>query len=208
MQTLTTIGFVSGRGKSYLAALVSFSFSLALIGDKSCFFSVTALRLGKDNPGGLDKVDPHERVQAWLDRFGLGLKVIATPSDTATAEAAAAALGKEVGQIAKSLLFRVGEEYVMVVAAGDVKIKLGALKRVVGGKPRLATAEEVREITGYPVGGVCPFALPRPLRVLLDQSLARFPVVYAAAGTPHSAVPVTLEQLAKITGGEIVEISA
>jgi prolyl-tRNA editing enzyme YbaK/EbsC (Cys-tRNA(Pro) deacylase) len=55
---------------------------------------------------------------------------------------------------------------------------------------------------------VCPFALPRPLRVLLDQSLARFPVVYAAAGTPHSAVPVTLEQLAKITGGEIVEISA
>ncbi|MDK2924713.1 MAG: hypothetical protein PWQ41_487 [Bacillota bacterium] len=153
-------------------------------------------------------MDPHERVQAWLDRFGLGLKVVATPLDTATAEAAAAALGKEVGQIAKSLLFRVGEEYVMVVAAGDVKIKLGALKRVVGGKPRLASAEEVAEITGYPVGGVCPFALPRPLRVLLDRSLARFPVVYAAAGTPHSAVPITLEQLAKITGGEIVEVSA
>ncbi|BCV24150.1 MAG TPA: YbaK/EbsC family protein [Firmicutes bacterium] len=153
-------------------------------------------------------MDPHERIQTWLDSFGLGLKVIATPADTATAEAAAAALGKEVGQIAKSLLFRVGDQYIMVVAAGDVKIKAGALKAVAGGKPRLATPAEVERVTGYPVGGVCPFALPHPLRVLLDRSLARFPVVYAAAGTPHSAVPVTLEQLQKLTGGEIVQVTA
>lgn len=152
-------------------------------------------------------MDPHERVQAWLDQFGLGLKVITTPENTATAEAAAAALGTEVGQIAKSLLFRVGDEYVMVVAAGDVKIKAGLLKAAAGGKPRLATAAEVEEVTGYPVGGVCPFALPHPVRVLLDASLARFPVVFAAAGTAHSAVPVSLDQLRLITRGEVVQVS-
>jgi prolyl-tRNA editing enzyme YbaK/EbsC (Cys-tRNA(Pro) deacylase) len=152
-------------------------------------------------------VHPHKRVQAWLDGFNLGLKVIATPQDTATAEAAATALGTEVGQIAKTILFRIGSRYVLVVAAGDVKIKAGALKAVAGGKPRLATPEEVEEVTGYPVGGVCPFALPQPVQVLLDASLGRFPVVYAAAGTPHSAVPITLAQLQQVTGGQIVDVT-
>jgi prolyl-tRNA editing enzyme YbaK/EbsC (Cys-tRNA(Pro) deacylase) len=146
-------------------------------------------------------VHPHKRVQAWLDGFNLGLKVIATPQDTATAEAAATALGTEVGQIAKTILFRIGSRYVLVVAAGDVKIKAGALKAVAGGKPRLATPEEVEEVTGYPV------ALPQPVQVLLDASLGRFPVVYAAAGTPHSAVPITLAQLQQVTGGQIVDVT-
>jgi len=137
----------------------------------------------------------------------MGLKVIDLDKDTATAELAARALGVEVGQIAKSLLFRVGEEYVMVVAAGDVKIKAGKLKAVAGGKARLATPEEVLKVTGYPVGGVCPFALANPVRILLDTSLGKYHVVYAAAGTPHSALPVTLDQLAAITGGEIVDLT-
>ena len=70
----------------------------------------------------------------------------------------------------------------------------------------MATAEEVLEITGYPIGGVCPIDLKTPLRILLDDSLAQYPLVYAAAGTANSALPVTLAQLQEITGGEIVAL--
>ena len=152
-------------------------------------------------------MDAHARVQAYVDQFDMGLKVIALDEDTATAKLAAQALGVEVGQIAKSLLFRVGEEYVMVVAAGDVKIKAGKLKAAAGGKAKMATPEEVLEVTGYPVGGVCPFALANPVRILLDKSLGQYDVVYTAAGTAHSALPITLDQLAIITGGEIVNLT-
>jgi len=152
-------------------------------------------------------MDAHARVQAYVDQFGLGLRVISLDKDTATAELAARALGVEVGQIAKSLLFRVGEDYVMVIAAGDVKIKAGKLKAVAGGKAKMATPAEVLAVTGYPVGGVCPFALANPVRLLLDSSLGKYEVVYAAAGTPHSALAITLDQLATITGGEIVDLS-
>ncbi len=156
------------------------------------------------------KLDVHTKVQAWLDQFNLGLKIIDTPENTATAELAAAALGTEVGQIAKSLLFRVGDDdYVMVITAGDVKVKSGKLKAIVGSKPRMASVDEVQAVTGYSIGGVCPFDLPEEskIKILLDDSLGRFPVVYAAAGTDHSAVGVTLEQLQQITGGTIVSVT-
>lgn len=155
-------------------------------------------------------MDVHTKVQAWLDQFNLGLKIIDTPENTATVELAAAALGTEVGQIAKSLLFRLGDdEYVMVVTAGDVRVKSGKLKSVVGSKPRMAGVEEVRAVTSYSIGGVCPFDLPAQsnVKILLDESLARFPIVYAAAGSDHSAVGVTLEQLEQITGGTVVEVT-
>ncbi|HHV06638.1 MAG TPA: YbaK/EbsC family protein [Firmicutes bacterium] len=155
-------------------------------------------------------MDVHTKVQAWLDQFNLGLKIIDTPENTATAELAAAALGTEVGQIAKSLLFRVGDDdYVMVITAGDVKVKSGKLKAIVGSKPRMASVDEVQAVTGYSIGGVCPFDLPEEskIKILLDDSLGRFPVVYAAAGTDHSAVGVTLEQLQQITGGTIVSVT-
>ncbi len=156
------------------------------------------------------ELDVHAKVQAWLNQFDLGLKIIDTPENTATAELAAEALGTEVGQIAKSLLFRIGDdEYAMVVTAGDVKVRSGKLKAVVGSKPRMASVKEVQKVTGYSIGGVCPFDLPAEskIKILLDKSLARFPVVYAAAGSDHSAVGVTLEQLEQITGGTVVEVT-
>ena len=155
-------------------------------------------------------MDIHNKVQSWLDQFNLGLKIIDTPENTATAQQAAAALGTEVGQIAKSLLFRIGsEDYVMVVTAGDVKVRSGKLKAIAGNKPRLASPQEVEQLSGYSVGGVCPFDLPAAadIKILLDQSLARFPVVYTAAGSDHSAVGVTLEQLKQITGGTVVDLT-
>ena len=98
------------------------------------------------------ELDVHAKVQAWLNQFDLGLKIIDTPENTATAELAAEALGTEVGQIAKSLLFRIGDdEYAMVVTAGDVKVRSGKLKAVVGSKPRMASVKEVQKVTGYSI---------------------------------------------------------
>lgn len=148
------------------------------------------------------------RVQEYLDKFGMGLKPIEFKESTSTSELAAAALGVEVGQIAKTITFMADGEPVLVVASGDVKIKSGKLKRFLGvSKVKMADPETVKEITGYQVGGVCPLALPNTLRILLDQSMKRFEVVYTAAGTAKSALPVNMEQLRIITRGEWVEVS-
>ncbi|NLK51318.1 MAG: YbaK/EbsC family protein [Syntrophomonadaceae bacterium] len=147
-----------------------------------------------------------KKVQAYLDAHHPGLQAIELDENTATCELAAAALEVEVGQIAKSLVFKGKQEFVMVVAAGDVRISTKKIRQIVGSKVRMATAEEVLEITGYPIGGVCPIDLKTPLRILLDNSLAQYPLVYAAAGTANSALPVTLAQLQEITGGEIVAL--
>lgn len=148
-----------------------------------------------------------ERVQSYLDQFNMGLKIIEFEESTSTCELAAAALGVEVGQIAKTLVFLADGRPVLVVASGDNKIKSGKLKRRLGvSKVRMADPETVEQVTGYPVGGVCPVALPEKLPILLDDSMHRFPVVYAAAGTPHSALPLTMEQLEIITGGEWADL--
>ncbi|BAF60405.1 MAG: YbaK/EbsC family protein [Pelotomaculum sp.] len=148
-----------------------------------------------------------ERVQSYLDRFNLGLRIIELEESTSTCELAAAALGVEVGQIAKTLVFLADDRPVLVVASGDNKVKSGKLKRCLGAsKVRMADPETVERVTGYPVGGVCPVALPERMPVLLDGSMRRFPVVYAAAGTPRSALPVTMEQLEIITGGKWADL--
>lgn len=145
-------------------------------------------------------------VQQYLDRHHPGFKALELDESTATSELAAQALGVEVGQIAKTLVFKGKNGYVMVVAAGDVKIDHKKLREVIGCKTRMASPEEVLQATGYPIGGVCALNLKTPMRILLDTSLARFPVVYSAAGSANSALPVTLEELRQITGGEVVEV--
>lgn len=148
------------------------------------------------------------RVQEYLDKFSMGLRPIEFKESTSTSELAARALGVLVGQIAKTILFMADGEPVLVVASGDIKIKSGKLKRYLGvSKVKMADSNTVEEITGYQVGGVCPLALPGPLRILLDESMKRFEVVYTAAGTAKSALPVNMEQLQIITGGEWAEIS-
>ncbi len=127
---------------------------------------------------------------------------------TATAAAAAAAVGCSVAEIAKTLLFLIGESPLIVVTCGDMKVKGSRLKQASGlaGKVKLPQFGEVLTHTGYAPGGVCPFLLPAELPVLLDTSLQRFPVVYAAAGNSHTAVPVTVSQLKKLTGGELADL--
>ena len=127
---------------------------------------------------------------------------------TATAAAAAAAVGCSVAEIAKTLLFLVGGDPVVVVTCGDMKVKSSRLKKVFGlsGKVKLPQGDDVQTLTGYLPGGVCPFLLPAELPILLDSSMERFPRVYAAAGNDHSAVPVTVAQLQQLTGADLADI--
>lgn len=127
-----------------------------------------------------------DRVQAYLNERMPHLKVIEFEQDTSTSALAAAALGTEVGQIAKTMLFKAKTgEFFLVVAAGDVRMDTKALRDLVGSKVRMANADEVMEITGFPVGGVCPFDLKMDVPIYLDESLKRYPVVYAEIGRAH-----------------------
>lgn len=156
-----------------------------------------------------EEANPMERVRRWLAQFPFAIEVREFADSTSTAEEAARAVGVEVGQIAKSILFTVNGMMVMVVTSGDVRVSPSKLKQhlKVSGKVKLADAETIAAVTGFPPGGVCPFALRQPVRILIDESMRRFPVVYIAAGSPHSAAPVTVEQLLAITGGELGDLA-
>jgi len=152
-------------------------------------------------------MQPIERVKDFLNKQEIKLTVIEFPEgQTQTCELAAQALGVEPAQIAKSLLFIGKKINVLVVTCGDEKVDTKKLKEYFGGKFRFARPEEVEKITGFPPGGVCPFALKEEVPIVLDKSLKRFPVVYAAAGNAGSAVPVSLEQLLEITNGKYLEV--
>ncbi len=131
------------------------------------------------------------------------------PGSTPTAEAAAQRIGVPVGQIAKSILFKGKDhQYRLVVAAGDKKINSGALKRATGAKHRMASAEETQEATGFLPGGVCPFGLEdASVAILLDVSLDEYDIVYPAAGTDATGVPLSPDYLQQITGGVKVEVT-
>ena len=149
-----------------------------------------------------------ERVKAFLQAINPAIKILEFEQDTSTSYLAAQALGTEVGQIAKSMLFKSKkDDYILVVSTGDVKIDSKAVKDLVGAKVRMANEDEVREITGFHIGGVCPFALKTPVSIFLDESLKRYDVVYAAAGTANTAVPVSYQQLMEITGGKACQVS-
>lgn len=142
-----------------------------------------------------------ERVQEYLEQFNPGLRVIEFEVDTSTSELAARALGVEVGQIAKSMVYKSKTGFLMIVAAGDVRLDAKLIKELAGSRVRMATPDETLAVTSHPVGGVCPFDLSSPIPIYLDDSLKRFDVVYAAAGTANSALPISYSELMEITGG-------
>lgn len=152
--------------------------------------------------------DPAARVTAFLSGHGLAESVIHFDRSTETAELAAEAMGCELGQIAKSLVFVADGEPVLVLVAGDRRGDAKAIASVLGArKVRFADAGTVKGATGYEVGGVSPFDLPDDLVVLVDDSLARFETVYPAAGTPSSMVRMPLRQLLAVTSGRVCRIS-
>ncbi len=116
---------------------------------------------------------------------------------SATVELAALAVGTEPAHIAKSLTFKVNEAAVMIVCAGDAKISNGKYKAFFQTKAKMLTAEEVHDLIGHDVGGVCPFGIHEGVKVYLDESLKRFETIYPACGSDNSAVKLSIEDLEK-----------
>lgn len=152
-------------------------------------------------------LDPVERVRCFLRLTGGPEAIIRPGASTRTVPEAAAALGVEVGQIAKSLLFVAERRPVLVVTSGDRRVDQALLGRAVGAERlSLADPRTVEEVTGFTVGGVAPVGHLRPAQVLLDVSMQRFPVVYAAAGTPDSVLPLSFADLVRLSGGEAADV--
>lgn len=126
-----------------------------------------------------------------------------------TAAAAAEQLGCEPGAIANSLLFKVGEDVLLVLASGAHRVDIGRVARRLGvgkKKVRRADAGLVLAVTGQRVGGVAPIGHPTPLRTLVDRELSRFEVVWAGGGDEYSMFATTTEQLVALTGGELLDV--
>jgi len=147
-----------------------------------------------------------ETVRAWLADHAPDLPLIEVAESTATVATAAAALGVEPGRIAKTLAVRVGEEVFLLVARGDARLDNQKTKTAFGGRPRMLGPEETFELTGHPVGGVCPFGLARPLPVYCDVSLQSYDIVYPAGGSLNTSVEVATERLFALVGTRWVDL--
>ena len=131
------------------------------------------------------------RLQERLRELGLDVEVRELADSTRTAAEAAAAVGAEVGQIVKSLVFVRADGPLVCLCAGDRRVDAAKL----GEGARPARADEVREATGFAIGGVPPLGHDRPLPTVVDESLRRFPLLWCAAGTPHAVFSVETERL-------------
>ncbi|HSQ26346.1 MAG TPA: YbaK/EbsC family protein [Anaerolineales bacterium] len=149
-----------------------------------------------------------QKVQQALEALGLALQVIEMPDSTRTAQEAAQAVGCQVGQIVKSLVFKIkrSRRPILVVASGQNRVnekKLEALLEEPLGK---ADADFVRQHTGFAIGGVPPIGHEEPIETFVDEDLLQYETVWAAAGTPKAVFRLTPTELVKITGGKVVDI--
>ena len=136
-----------------------------------------------------------EKVKAYFAEYGMEDRILEFPVSSATVELAAQALNCEPKRIAKTLSFRVGEQAILVVAAGDARVDNAKYKNRFGVKAKMLSHEEAAEMIGHAVGGVCPFAVKEGVAVYLDESLKRFPTVFPAAGSSNSAIELTIAEL-------------
>ena len=152
--------------------------------------------------------EPVKRVQEFIAQFDPKLKVLALDTTARTAKDAANSLKCEVGAIVKSLLFKVENNFLICLIAGDRRCSLNKLKKILQRKDvSMANAEEVKMNTGFSIGGVAPVAHITNLDILVDKSLSRFQYVFAAAGHPNCVFKITYNQLVKITKAHEKEIS-
>jgi prolyl-tRNA editing enzyme YbaK/EbsC (Cys-tRNA(Pro) deacylase) len=145
-------------------------------------------------------------VRAFFAEKAPDIAVIESPLSSATVALAAEAYGVEPGRIAKTLSLRVGERVVLIVASGTARMDNKKIKAQFGGKPKMLGIDEVAEITGHEVGGVCPFGLKRPLAVYCDISLQAFGEVVPAAGSTHSAVRIAPMRMAELVQAEWIDV--
>ena len=141
-----------------------------------------------------------EKVRKYFSSLGIEDRILEFDVSSATVELAAKALNTEGKRIAKTLSFLVGERAVLVVAAGDAKIDNKKFKAFFHTKAKMLSPEQVTELIGHAVGGVCPFAVNDGVDVYLDESLRRFETVFPACGSSNSAVELTIPELEKYSG--------
>jgi prolyl-tRNA editing enzyme YbaK/EbsC (Cys-tRNA(Pro) deacylase) len=147
-----------------------------------------------------------ESVRADLAQRAPDLPIVEVAQSTATVAEAAEALGVEPARIAKTLAVRAGAETFLLVARGDARLDNVKTKARFGARPRMLGPEETLELTGHPVGGVCPFGLASPIAVYCDVSLRGFDIVYPAAGSLTSSVEVSPERLAALVSSGWVDL--
>lgn len=147
-----------------------------------------------------------DSVKAWLVANAPDLRLIEVEDSTATVETAARALGVEPGRIAKTLAVRAGDHLFLLCTRGDARLDNRKCKDEFAARPRMLGPEETLEVTGHPVGGVCPFGLRNPLPVYLDVSLKAFEVVFPAGGSLNTSVEVPTERLFDLVAERWVDL--
>lgn len=146
-------------------------------------------------------------VQQHLHAAGVESEIRVLPDSARTAAAAAAAIGCEVAAIANSLVFVADGASVLVMTSGGHRADVAALAGSIGAdEVKMAPASVVREATGQAIGGVAPVGHPAPLRTFIDEALRDHSEIWAAAGHPHTVMPLTFATLQKITGGQIIAV--
>lgn len=147
-----------------------------------------------------------ETVKAFFAEKAPDLHIIELETSTATVALAAQAHGVEPGQIAKTLSFKVKDDAILIVTRGDARIDNRKFKDQFATKPRMLDAESVFELTGHPVGGVCPFGLASNMAIYCDISLKAYQEVVPAAGSINSAVRINTERLAELTNAQWIDV--
>ena len=152
--------------------------------------------------------EPVKRVIETLSKFNKNLKVQILKKTARTAKEAANALNCEEGAIVKSLVFKTGTEFLVCLISGDKRCSLNKLKKVISKKDvSMASADEVKAQTGFTIGGVSPVGHINNLDIIIDKTLERFQIVYAAAGHPNSIFKIDFLKLKDLTKGKIEDIT-
>tara|TARA_Y100001970_G_C14031190_1_gene748712 strand:+ start:503 stop:982 length:480 start_codon:yes stop_codon:yes gene_type:complete len=148
-----------------------------------------------------------QRVIKVLKEFNPILKVVILSSSARTAKDAAISLNCEVGAIVKSLLLRTDKDFILCLVSGDKKCSLNKIKKIIDKKDvSMASADQVKEQTGFSIGGVSPVGHKEKIKILIDSSLSKYKNVYAAAGHPNSIFKITYEELIELTKGKEEDI--
>ena len=142
-----------------------------------------------------------ETVREYFRDFGMEERIREFPVSSATVELAAKVVGVEPGHIAKSMSFRLGENAIVVVMAGDARVDNPRYKAQFHAKAKMLSFDEAHSLIGHDPGGVCPFALPEGVKTYLDVSLRRFATVFPAAGSANSAIEMSCEELERCSSG-------
>ena len=151
--------------------------------------------------------EPVQRVEEMLKKFNENQKVIILESSARTAQQAASSLNCEVGAIVKSLLFKTEDTFTLCLVSGDKKASLNKIKKKLRLKDvSMASADEVKNTTGFTIGGVSPIGHLNKIDILMDNSLVRFKFLFAAAGHPNCVFKITFNDLKEITNCTVEDL--